>query len=116
MKIKTYATTLNSCKKCCFDYDSELCKKHKRDCRIGEFQSINYYLQVVLPEGFQQINTAPKNCELFTAIDYYGRIIKKVHYACDLSGEEQPPFEGFFISAGKNCGYTSVCNLVGWKN
>lgn len=49
--------------------------------------------------AWQPINTAPKNATWVRVKMRDGRVLK-AHWASDLSGEEQPPFEGWFIDKG----------------
>ncbi len=53
---------------------------------------------------------APRNATWFIGKLKDGDVCK-VHYACDLSGEEQPAFEGFFRSSGS---HNSQVDLIGW--
>ena len=54
---------------------------------------------------WQPISTAPRNASKFRAKMKDGTIHEDVHWACDLSGDEQPPFKGFFIPIGNPCNY-----------
>lgn len=110
LKIKRIPTTKDTCSRCCFLKYEDECDLHQNECRTL-FSGISYYLEYVLPEGFESMNSAPKNSTFFTAVDSNGEIMENIHYACDTSGEYQPPFEGFF---DKN--HVEVLELVGWKN
>lgn len=37
------------------------------------------------------------------------------HWACDLSGEEQPPFRGWFRDNGSGRGYVQIAQPQFWK-
>lgn len=37
------------------------------------------------------------------------------HWACDLSGEDQPPFRGWFIKAGSCSGFTQIDEPTSWR-
>jgi hypothetical protein len=58
------------------------------------------------------METAPTDGKDFTALRADGTEVT-VHYACDLSGEEQPPFKGFFVKRGNM--YVELQDLKGWK-
>lgn len=45
---------------------------------------------------WEPIETAPKNAEDITVRMADGTVIEKVHYACDMSGGDQPPYKGWF--------------------
>ena len=65
-----------------------------------------------LPAGWMAFETAPKTCKCISVICKDGSI-HRVHYAKDLTGEDQPPFEGWFKDNG-NC-FAEVTNIIGWK-
>jgi hypothetical protein len=48
---------------------------------------------------------APKNSRWIEIETSDGKV-HRAHYACDLSGEEQPPFEGFFVAVVSDRGKT----------
>lgn len=52
------------------------------------------------------MNTAPINGTIFMARLKDGTIYKECHWASDLSGEYQAPFEGWFIASGNS--YTEI--------
>lgn len=52
------------------------------------------------------INTAPVNGTTFVARLKDGTVHKECHWASDLSGEYQPPFEGWFVANEKS--YTEI--------
>ncbi len=61
--------------------------------------------------GWKNIDTAPQDCSEFEGIDKNGDI-HIVHYACDMSGSEQPPFKGFFKNHGT---FNSEVNILLWR-
>lgn len=62
-------------------------------------------------ENWQELESAPKDCSLIEGLTSKGEI-KEVHYACDLSGEEQPSFQGFFEKS--NDQYFQI-NIIKWR-
>ena len=54
---------------------------------------------------------APKDASEVEVMLDDGRIVI-AHYACDLSGEEQPPFKGWFLHNGY---YFGEINPTGWR-
>jgi hypothetical protein len=63
---------------------------------------------------WQPIATAPKTSNWILARLKDGTEVQ-IHYACDLSGEEQPPFRGWFKKASWN-GFVEVYpDPVEWK-
>jgi hypothetical protein len=70
------------------------------------------------PAGWEPIETAPKNATKILAV-YPGGSEVVVHWAQDLSGEDQPPFEGWFKddtdTNGNRTGYSAVPEPAGWK-
>lgn len=66
-------------------------------------------------EPWREINTTPKNCGEFEGLDKNGNI-HIVHYACDLSGSDQPAFKGYFKWMGDNDGgYYAEQQIVKWR-
>lgn len=61
---------------------------------------------------WQDINSAPKNSKWIEGLTKRDEIVK-CHYACNLSGEEQPAFEGFFQKAGNS--FFQV-EILKWRN
>lgn len=48
-----------------------------------------------------------------------GKVVRDAHWACDMSGAEQPPFRGWFIPVRRDNGtvsyYTEACGTPqGW--
>lgn len=117
MKVKLIPTSLPHCDQCVYEKDLSVKEpgalhmcipELSGGCRDHE-EGIKYYYTYDLPDGFKPIDTAPKDASYFIGVNKYD-VVQKVHYACDLSGEEQPPYEGFF---DEHC--RSVETLVGWK-
>jgi len=109
-KIIKIPTTKNPCDQCCISGYSDKCEPHLDLCRFMK-DGITYYLKFDLPDGFKPIKSVPKDCTHFIGFDIRGNIHSDVHYASDLSGEEQPPFEGFFDKK-----YVQIISeLIGWK-
>ena len=48
-------------------------------------------------ENWQPISTAPKDATEIRVRMADGAVHERAHWACDLSGEGQPPFRGWFI-------------------
>lgn len=108
--IKKIPTTQDICNRCCFEENEIGCDKHITKCRFKE-NGVKYFFTYTLPENFKDMKSVPKNASSFIGIDANGNIYKSVHYACDRSGEWQPPFEGFFDDK-----HHEICNeLIGWK-
>lgn len=59
------------------------------------------------------VKTAPTDGSYFIGLvkELKGLEVYKTHYAYDRSGEEQPPFEGFFRYNGSYC---SEVELIAW--
>jgi hypothetical protein len=57
---------------------------------------------------------APRDASWIEAKLYTGEIIQ-VHFASDLSGEEQPPFEGWFKDAGSYFSEVDVKEIELWR-
>jgi hypothetical protein len=41
--------------------------------------------------------------------------VYRVHYACDLTGEDQPAFEGFFMQMAENR-FMQVVGITAWRS
>lgn len=65
-------------------------------------------------EGWRDIKTAPKNSRLFRAVMMNGDIYENVHWASDLSGEEQPAFQGYYIPDSTGKGFSAIEEPFGW--
>lgn len=61
---------------------------------------------------WQPISTAPKNASWVQVKMADGRVLK-AHWASNLSGEEQPPFEGWFID--KKTYFLGIQTPEQWK-
>lgn len=117
MKIKLIPTTLPHCDRCIYKNDWSAREPGARYTCLHELtegcrddkEGIKYYYAYVLPVDFKPIASAPRDGTHFIGITRYGEELN-VHYACDFSGEEQPPFEGFFDKD-----YMSAGPLAGWK-
>jgi hypothetical protein len=59
---------------------------------------------------WQDLETHPKNSKWVEGLRRDGSVVT-CHYACNLSGEDQPPFKGFFKRSG-DC-YMQV-DIVKW--
>lgn len=65
-------------------------------------------------EGWLPMWAAKKSAQIEVIVRTSdGSIIQPVHFAQDLSGEEQPPFSGWFRPSGS--GYACVENVKAWK-
>lgn len=53
---------------------------------------------------WRSMDRAPKNCEEVQLLMKDGRVVRNAHWAEDLSGEEQPPFIGWFIPVYRDDG------------
>lgn len=42
------------------------------------------------------------------------KTVIEAHWASDRSGEEQPPFEGWFTKAGSS-GYVQISDPISWR-
>lgn len=81
---------------------------------MNEHQS---HAREAVPEEWQPMATAPKEgypIEFVTVKLADGSTRSPCHYACDLSGEYQPPFKGWFIPDGTGKGYKEV-HPVAWR-
>jgi hypothetical protein len=67
--------------------------------------------QLFLPNMWLPMRLAPRDCAEIRVILRDGTVHDRCHYARDLSGEEQPPFEGFFVRRGSH--YSEV-DPVAW--
>jgi len=68
-------------------------------------------------KGWSPMSTAPRNAKWITLLteDRGTQRIVSAHYAEDLSGEEQPPFKGWFEETDAH-GFSEVHGkLIGWK-
>jgi hypothetical protein len=65
-------------------------------------------------EGWRSIETAPHDCTVVEVKMANGAQLA-AHWACNLSGEDQPPFHGWFTDSGKGSGYIGIDNPVAWR-
>ena len=65
---------------------------------------------------WKPISTAPKNASSIQVKMKDGTIHKDAHWASDMSGAEQPPYEGWFIPSGGNCNYEGIKNPIKWQH
>jgi hypothetical protein len=68
-------------------------------------------------EGWQPMATAPKGgypIQHVQLLEADGTIHKDAHWACDLSGEEQPAFMGWFVPSG-SYNYVEVERPKAWR-
>jgi hypothetical protein len=65
-----------------------------------------------MTDNWHSIDTAPQNATDIEALMPDGTVMV-VHWAEDLSGEEQPPFRGWFTDRGRY--YEQVDTPVGWR-
>ena len=66
---------------------------------------------------WQPISTAPKNAKSIRVLMKDGTIHEDAHWAQDLSGEDQPPFIGWFIPRSKEhpeFGYVGIEAPKSW--
>ena len=61
---------------------------------------------------WQPMSTAPQNGE-WIQVKIWNEKIYLAHFAEDLSGEDQPPFSGWFTNCGRD--YSSVGEPLGWQ-
>ncbi|MEQ1644894.1 MAG: hypothetical protein ABL959_15705 [Pyrinomonadaceae bacterium] len=66
------------------------------------------------PVGWQPIETAPKNASWIRVILPGGQKLE-AHWAQDLSGEEQPPFKGWFRKYEGSSGFSQIAEPIGWR-
>jgi hypothetical protein len=69
-----------------------------------------------LPEGWEPIETAPRNATEVEVMMVDGTT-QTAHWAQDLSGEDCPPFKGWFVKAGtgRNTYFRSIDTPNGWR-
>jgi hypothetical protein len=67
----------------------------------------------LVPAGWYPMAAFPKNCQRVQALMKDGTIHPDVHWASDLSGEEQPAFEGYFIPSGS--GFVEIAKPIAWR-
>lgn len=62
---------------------------------------------------WKDIKTAPKDATEVSVRLSDGTIYERAHWASNLSGEEQPPFEGWFVRAGSY--FAGIPDPVEWR-
>lgn len=82
---------------------------------IGEVHAITKY-QEDMTDLFKwrDIRTAPHNAEEVEVCMANGVIHPRAHFACDLSGEEQPAFRGWFIPSDSG-GFVQIEKPKSWR-
>lgn len=58
------------------------------------------------------MSSAPVNAKRVKVVTPDGKVHCDAHFAMDLSGEEQPPFIGWFVRGSS--GYRQIPTPVGW--
>ncbi len=67
---------------------------------------------------WQPIMSAPKNATEIEVKMKDGEIYPKAHWASDLSGEEHPPFQGWFVPTiidNEVVGYSEIAQPIEWR-
>lgn len=72
----------------------------------------NLRTKEVEPE-WNPMSTAPKTAREITVLMKDGTTHARAHWAEDLSGSDQPPYRGWFVSAGSY--FRGIEEPVGWK-
>lgn len=62
--------------------------------------------------AWQPIKTAPRNASWVDVLMGDGTV-QRAHWASDLSGEDQPPFEGWFVNRGTY--FEGIPEPVAWR-
>lgn len=69
-------------------------------------------------DDWKPILTAPRNCTHLRVMMWDGTIHEDAHWASDFSGDEQPPFDGWFVpvndSSGKVTSYSGIKTPKWW--
>lgn len=98
------------CKTCILENDGlrTFCYSCKQSRKFAELQGGETF------RGWRSLKSAPKN-----ATWVWGKLASgeqvKMHWAEDLSGEEQPPFKGWYVRVGEGAaGYFSQVEPVAW--
>lgn len=60
--------------------------------------TVSEQLELLL-QDWRTLSSAP-NDSRWIEMELQDRKIVRAHYACDLSGSDQPPFKGWFYDAG----------------
>lgn len=69
--------------------------------------------------NWNSMGSAPHDATEVRVVMADGTVYERAHWACDLSGEEQPAFRGWFRpyynSDGRVGGYFGISEPVGWQ-
>lgn len=84
-----------------------------RDEAKGEPEWMTSFRMLESVDGWQGMATAPKNATWITVRMADGAVHERAHWACDTSGEYQPPFAGWFIQ-GPGC-FREIDTPSAWK-
>jgi hypothetical protein len=63
---------------------------------------------------WRKMSTAPHDAT-WVEVRMRDGTIHQAHWASNLSGEEQPPFEGWFIRSGSAHTYQGIADPVAWR-
>lgn len=66
-------------------------------------------------ERWQPIKTAPKDATEMRVLMRDGTVYERAHWASDLSGEDQPPFQGWFIPSQNASGFREIEEPTHWR-
>lgn len=80
---------------------------------VSQTEVRNQMIQLLLPViEWRSMESAPRDSR-WIEVECEDGSVHRAHYACDLSGEDQPAFEGWF----EDCvsWYRQVRNVVGWR-
>lgn len=70
--------------------------------------------------NWNTMGSAPLDATEVRVVMKDGTVHERAHWACDLSGEEQPAFRGWFVpstdSSGRVDGYVGIAEPVGWQS
>lgn len=66
-----------------------------------------------MSEEWQPMTSAPKNATEIRVRMADGSVIERAHWASDMSGEEQPPFRGWFKPIFRSDGSVSFYADIG---
>jgi hypothetical protein len=68
----------------------------------------------LVPAGWYHMDAAPRNCTHVDLLMRDGSVVEDAHWASDLSGEEQPAFEGWFVKASESS-YRDAGDPIAWR-
>lgn len=66
------------------------------------------------PGRWDPMSNAPASTREIRGRDASGKLLEPMHFACDLSGEEQPAFQGWFVPSTGGRGFYQV-RPVEWQ-